>query len=91
MSCMIVDHHFSIFIDSGATESFIFSVVLKIIKVKVVEQDEFIHVEMACGDKQKVGGKVKDCNINLGDFVKNVNLCVAILGYYDIVIGMDWL
>jgi hypothetical protein len=78
-------------IDPGATESFISSVVLKIIKVKEVEQDEFRYVELASGAKQKVGGKVKDCNINLGEFVASVNLFVTTLGSYDIVIGMDWL
>jgi hypothetical protein len=88
---MIADQQFSILIDPGATESFISSVVLKIIKVKEVEQDEFRYVEMASGAKQKVGGKVKDCNINLGDFIANVNLYVTTLGSYDIVIGMDWL
>jgi hypothetical protein len=51
----------------------------------------FRYVEMASGAKQKVGGKVKDCNNNLGDFVTSVNLYITILGSYDIVIGMDWL
>jgi hypothetical protein len=46
---------------------------------------------MASGAKQKVGGKVTDCSINLGDFVTKVDLYVTILGSYDIVIGMDWL
>jgi hypothetical protein len=90
-SGMISDQQFSILIDPGATESFISSVVLKIIKVKEVEQDEFRYVELASGAKQKVGGKVKDCNINLGEFVASVNLFVTTLGSYDIVIGMDWL
>jgi hypothetical protein len=39
-----------------------FSIALKIIKVKEVEQDEFRYVELASGAKQKVGGKVKYCN-----------------------------
>jgi hypothetical protein len=43
------------------------------------------------GAKQKVGGKVKDCKINLGEFIASVNLFVTTLGSYDIVIGMDWL
>jgi hypothetical protein len=43
-SCMIVDHQFSILIDPRDTESFISSVALKIINVKVVEQDDFIYV-----------------------------------------------
>jgi hypothetical protein len=48
-------------------------------------------VEMASRTKQKVGGKVKDCNIKLGDFIASIDIYVTILGYYDIVIGMDWL
>jgi hypothetical protein len=45
---------------------------------------------MASGAKRKVEGKVMDCSINLGEFVTNVNLYMTILGYYDMVIGMDW-
>jgi hypothetical protein len=86
---MIIDKKFIVLIDPEATESFIYSVGLKIINVKVIEQDEFRYVEMASGAKQKVGGNVKDCNDNLGDFVTSVNMYITILGYYDIVIGMD--
>jgi hypothetical protein len=46
---------------------------------------------MASGAKQKVGGKVTGCALNLGEFVTRVNLYVTILGSYDLVIGMDWL
>jgi hypothetical protein len=46
---------------------------------------------MESGSRQKVGGKVIDYSINLGDFVMKANLYVMILGSYDIVIGMDWL
>jgi ABC-type Fe3+-hydroxamate transport system substrate-binding protein len=88
---MITYQHFSVLIDPEATESYISSVALKIIKVKAVKQDAYRYVEMASGAKKKVGGKVKDFNINLGDFFKNVNLYVTILVSYDIVIGMDWL
>jgi hypothetical protein len=78
-------------IDPYATESFISSATIKRIKVKEVEKDEFRYVEMESGAKQKVGGKVTYCSINLGDFVMKANIYVTILGYYDIVIGMDWL
>ena len=46
---------------------------------------------MASGAKQKVGGKVTGCTINLGEFVTKANLYVMILESYDIMIGMDWL
>jgi hypothetical protein len=87
----IADQTISILIDRGATESFISGAVLKRIKVKAVEQDEFSFIEMASGDKQKVGGRVMGCILNLGEFVTRANLYVTILGSYDVVIGMDWL
>jgi hypothetical protein len=46
---------------------------------------------MASGAKHKVGGKVTDLRINLGNFVTKSDLYAMILEYYDILIGMDWL
>jgi hypothetical protein len=46
---------------------------------------------LTSGAKQKVGGKVKYCSINLGRLVAILKLFVTTLGSYDIVIGMDWL
>jgi hypothetical protein len=91
MTGTIADQTPSILIDPSATESFISSAAVKRIKVKAVEHDEFSFVEMALGAKQKVGGKVTGCALNLGEFVTRANLYVTILGSNDIVIGMDWL
>ena len=91
MTGTIADQTLRILIDPGATESFISGAALKRIKVKVVEQDEFSFVEMASGAKKKVGGKVTGCALNLGELVMRANLCVMILGSYDVVIGIDWL
>jgi hypothetical protein len=85
----IIDQTFSILINLGAIESFISSAVLKRIKVKESEEEEFIYLEIASGATQKVGGKVTDYIINLGYFVTKANLYVMILGSYYIVIGMD--
>ena len=87
----ITDQTLSILIDPSAIESFISGVALKRIKVKAVKQDKFSFVEMASGDKQKVGGRVTDYILNLGEFVTRANLYITILGSYDVVIGMDWL
>jgi hypothetical protein len=87
----VTDQTLSILIDLGATESFISGVALKRIKVKAVEQDKFSFVEMDSGAKQKVGGNVTGCALNLRVFVTRVNLYIMILGSYDVVIGMDWL
>jgi hypothetical protein len=56
-----------------------------------VEKDGFRYVEMDLGAKKKVGGRVLDCHIDLGYFIKKSNLYVTILGSYDVVIDMDWL
>jgi hypothetical protein len=58
---------------------------------KTVVQDKFSFIEKASEAKQKVGGRVTGCALNLGEFVTRVNLYVTILGSYDVVIGMDWL
>ena len=87
----IANQTLSILKESGATESFISSAALKRIKVKAVEQDEFSFVKMASGAKQKVGGRVTGCALNLGEFGTRVKLYVTNLGSYDVVIGMDWL
>jgi len=47
--------------------------------VKVVEHDDFSYVEMDLGAKQRVGGKVIDCSLNLGDFITKDKLYVTIL------------
>jgi len=78
-SSTIIDQKFCILIDRGAIEIFISSVVLKKIKVKEVDKNMFRYIEMALGAKQRVGGKVTDCSINLGDFVTKAKLYVTIL------------
>jgi hypothetical protein len=90
-SSTVVDQTLSILIDPSAKESFISGVVLKRIKVKAVEQDDFNFVEMDLGAKKKVGGKVTGCTLNLGEFFTKANMYTTILGSYDDVIGMDWL
>jgi len=67
-------------IDPSATESFISGATLKRINVKEVKDDEFIFVETPFGAKQKVGGKVTGCILNMGEFFARSNLYITILG-----------
>jgi hypothetical protein len=82
----VIDHTLNILIDLGATNSFIFGAALKRIKVKVVEHDTFNFVEISLGAKQKVGGKVTSCSLNLGEFVTRAKLYITILGSDDVMI-----
>jgi hypothetical protein len=86
---MITNQNFSILINRCATKSFISSASLKRIKVNEVKKDKFRYIEMESNAKKNVGGKVMDCSIILGYFLKKDNLYVMILGYYGRVIGMD--
>jgi hypothetical protein len=56
---IIVDKTLSILIDPSATNIFIFGVALKRIKVKAVELDEFIFVEMASGAKKRLEERLR--------------------------------
>jgi hypothetical protein len=91
MSGMITNQNYNVLIDIDAIESFISSAVLKRIKLKEFEHDEFKYIEMVEGAKKKVGGRVTGCSLKMGDFVTKIDLYVTILGSYGIVIGMDWL
>jgi hypothetical protein len=75
----VTDQTLSIFIDLGATKSFISSVALKRIKVKEVEQDKFSFVEIASRAKQNIGGNFTGCTLNLGEFVTRPTLYIMIL------------
>jgi hypothetical protein len=79
MSGTVADQTLGILIDPGVTESFISGVAPKRIKVKADEHDEFSFLEMSSGAKQKVGGKVTCCILNLAEFFIRANLYVTIL------------
>jgi len=87
----LVDQTLSIFIDPSAIENFISGAALKRNKVKAVKHNEFNFVEMASKAKQKVGGKVMGCTLNLEEFVTRANLYIIVLVSYDVVISMDCL
>jgi hypothetical protein len=46
---------------------------------------------MASRTKEKFGGKIKYCIINLVEFITSVSIFFTTLGSYDIFIRMDWL
>jgi len=85
----INNQNFSILIDPGETDSFISHDASKRLKVKSIEQKEFIQLEMDSGAKQRVGGLVKYFEVDLGECIAKVPLYITILGSYDIMIGTD--
>lgn len=77
--------------DSCALDSFILpSLVQKCGLVAACQVDRW-QVELATGSKLVVDSLVSDCMLNLGTFTPTMDLCILLLGSYDIVLGMDWL
>jgi hypothetical protein len=48
-------------------------------------------VQIATRTKRRINETVKDSPINMNGESTNVDLNIIPLGYYDILIGMDWL
>jgi hypothetical protein len=48
-------------------------------------------VKLATRTKRRINETVKSCPININGVSTNDNLNIMPLGYYDTLIGMDWL
>ena len=48
-------------------------------------------VQLAIGTKRWINEMVKGCSISMNGVNTNVDLNIIPLGYYDILIEMDWL
>jgi len=53
--------------------------------------EKTILVQLATGTKRRINENIKDCPINLNGVSTNVDMNIIPLGYYYILIGMDWL
>ena len=81
----------SILIDTGASLSYISPNLVEKWKLSVENFAKSWLVQLATGAKRKVISFVKDCAVNMDQFETYVKLNVLPLGYYDMLIGMDWL
>ena len=88
---MLKDKPIFILVDPSASESYIAP---RIVELCELQQNKFENswlVQLAMGMKRKVTNFVKCCEFNLNCFNTQVYLNILSLGYYDILIGMDWL
>lgn len=81
----------SILFDSGATDSFISSNLVKQCGIHVSKAELAWQVELALGTKVESGFIAENCKVQFKVFTTTVSLRVIPLGSYDIILGMDWL
>jgi hypothetical protein len=81
----------SVLIDLGATLSYTAHGVVDSNKLKKTRHAKSWLVQLATGTKRKLFDFIFDCEFSLGGQNTKINMNIFSLGYYDIIIIMDWL
>ena len=79
----------SILIDLGSFRNYVSPQIVETCKLDKVKQEKPWLVQLTMSMKQKVSEKVKDCEVNLNDFLANIYLNILHLELYNILIIMD--
>jgi predicted aspartyl protease len=87
----INDTRILVLIDLGAMLSYITPDVVESNKLKKLKHAKSWLVQLATGTKRKVVDFISDLEFNLDGQRIRTNLNILPLGYYDMIIGMDWL
>jgi hypothetical protein len=87
----INNNHVSALIDPRATLSYVALGVVDSNKHKKVSHTKYWIVQLETRTIRKVINFIYDCEFSLGGQNTKINLNILPLGYYDIIIGMDWL
>jgi hypothetical protein len=59
--------------------------------LKKCKNEKYWLVQLATGTKRRINELVKGCPINMNGTNTKEDLNIILLGYYDCLIGMDWL
>ena len=87
----ISNHTLAILIYPRATLSYITPRMMDIFQLTKVKHAKPWLVQLATGAKRKVTDFIVDCEVELQDHKTKIDLNILPLGYYDMIIGMDWL
>jgi hypothetical protein len=87
----IINHPFSILIDSGASHCYIDPKIVDRLHLEKCKLGKSSLVQLATETKRRIHDMVRGCSISLNGVNTNANLNIIPLGSYDILIGMDWL
>jgi hypothetical protein len=87
----IINQHVSILIDLGASHCYIDPKIVDRLHLETSKLGKSSLVQLATGTKRRIHNMVKGCFISLNGVNTSVDLNIIPLGYFDILIGMDWL
>ena len=87
----IIDKPIYILIDFGSTLSYISPKLAYLCKMIKYDFEKSWLVQLATKTKRKVTSFISSCEAHMQDLITKVDLNVLPLGFYDVIIGMDWL
>ncbi|GJT90530.1 putative reverse transcriptase domain-containing protein [Tanacetum coccineum] len=85
------DHIDTVLFDFGADFSFIFTKFAPLLNVKPSIVSPGYVIEVANGKKEEVDRIIRDCKLELGNFLFTIDLLPLGHGSFDMIVGMDWL
>ncbi|GJU54186.1 putative reverse transcriptase domain-containing protein [Tanacetum coccineum] len=85
------DHFATVLFDSGADFSFISTKFAPLLNVKPSIVSPGYVIEVANGKKEEVDRIIRDCKLELGNFLFTIDLIPLGHGSFDVIVGMDWL
>jgi hypothetical protein len=88
---MINNRAFTILIDLGASHSYIDPKMVESFHLPRNKHGKSWLVQLAIGAKRKVAKMVKSCLMDMNGLSTREDLNILPLGYYDCLIGMNWL
>ena len=88
---MINNQPISILIDPGASPSYIYPRIVDLCNLVPEKFDKSWLVQLATCTKRKVTSIVRNCKLMMIYLLTHVNVNTMPLGYYDLLIEMDWL
>jgi hypothetical protein len=91
MEGMIFNHLISILIDPGSNLSYVAPQTVDKCKMQPVRHVNPLLVQLATGTKRKVAEVIPACQFTMDGFPTQATLNILPLGYYDLLIGMEWL
>jgi hypothetical protein len=87
----IINHPVYILIDSGEIHCYIDPKIVERLHLDTSKLEKSSLVQLAMGTKRRIDKTIRGCPINLNGVSTIVDMNIIPLGYYDILIGIDFL
>ncbi|KAA0041470.1 ty3-gypsy retrotransposon protein [Cucumis melo var. makuwa] len=88
---LILGHYAFVLFDSGSSHSFISSVFVQHVGLKVEPLNGVLSVSTPSGEVLLSKEKIKACRVEIANQMLDVTLLVLDMQDFDVILGMDWL